>query len=42
MRQLYPDHKLQNDPEAGSCLKLKEKIKSAQTEIKDFKNYSSY
>jgi len=39
MRQLYPDHKLQNDPESRKLLEnLKEKINSAQTEIKDFKN----
>jgi CheY-like chemotaxis protein len=39
MRQLYPDHKLENDPQSKKLLNnLKEKINSAQTEIKNFKN----
>jgi len=39
MRQLYPDRKLENDPESRKFLaNLKEKINSAQTEIKHFKN----
>jgi len=39
MRQLYPDKKLENDPGSKKLLdNLKEKITSAQTEIKNFKN----
>lgn len=39
MRQLYPGHKLENDPESKKFLdNLKEKINSAQTEINHFKN----
>jgi CheY-like chemotaxis protein len=39
MRQLYPDHKLENDPESKRLLdNLKEKINAAQTEINHFKN----
>ncbi|NJD53740.1 MAG: response regulator [Candidatus Methanoperedens sp.] len=39
MRQLYPDHKLENDPQGKKLLNnLKEKINSVQTEIKNFKN----
>ena len=39
MRQLYPDHKLENDLESKKLLDtLKEKMSSAQTEITNFKN----
>ena len=39
MRQLYPDHKLENDVESKKLLDtLKEKISSTQTEINNFKN----
>jgi DNA-binding NtrC family response regulator len=39
MRQLYPDKKLENDPESKMLLdNLKEKITEAQAEIKCFKN----
>jgi len=39
MRQLYPDKKLEHDPESKMLLdNLKEKITAAQTEIKSFKN----
>jgi hypothetical protein len=39
MRQLYPDKKLEHDPESKMLLdNLKEKISAAQTEIKGFKN----
>jgi len=39
MRQLYPDKKLEHDPGSKKLLdNLKEKITSAQTEIKYFKN----
>jgi len=39
MRQLYPDNKLKNDPEGKKLLdNLKEKIDTAQTEIRDFKS----
>ena len=39
MRQLYPDSKLKNDPEGKKLLdNLKEKIDTAQTEIRDFKS----
>ena len=39
LRQLYPDHTLENDPESRKLLdNLKKKINSAQTEIKHFKN----
>lgn len=37
MRQLYPDRKLENDPESKKLLdNLKEKINTAQNKIKDF------
>lgn len=39
MRQLYPDKKLEHDPESKMLLdNLKEKITAAQNEIKCFKN----
>lgn len=39
MRQLYPDKKLEHDPESKMLLdNLKEKITAAQTDIKGFKN----
>lgn len=39
LRQLYPDRKLENDPENRNILdKLKNNIDAAQTEIKYFKN----